>query len=68
VTLGSREEKLDRVTRAIRVAPDAYSEHAGTCRKYAPLQASAECSVGRRLDASWSELEVLKEALEIPRK
>jgi hypothetical protein len=62
-----REEKLERITRAIRVARDSYSEHAAICEACTPLRASAECSIGRRLEANSSELEVLKKALESPR-
>jgi hypothetical protein len=46
------------------LARDAYSEHAATCGACTSLQASAECSVGRRLDASSSELEGLRRAFE----
>jgi hypothetical protein len=64
---GSREERLDRLTRAIRVARDAYSEHAASCGACTPLQASDECIVGSRIEASSSELEAQKKAFESPR-
>ena len=64
VMAGSREERLDRLTRAIRVARDAFSEHTASCGACTPSQASSDCSVGSRLQASASELEVQKKALE----
>jgi hypothetical protein len=56
MTSGSREEKLDRVTRAIRVARDAYSEHAGTCRTCAHCRRppnAASVAVSKRAGPNW---------------